>query len=493
MDQLYPVALDAGGDRLALTEIVRVDGAADIQILPADTVAGEEEDGFGGPAGKALRRSAADRPHVAGVRYYDPARDYQPGIQRTDGRGSQGRQDIVEFPATLAAGTAKRLAASAAGAGRAAGETISWRMAEIDPAIHPGALVRLPDRAGLWRVTEWEWRDRAVELGLVRHRTAATMVSSADPGASRSPTDLVAGPTVLAAFGLPWDGNGSPGTARLFAAASTGGTASVPIYRVAGTDLVPTGSFARGDALIGTLVAPLASSPSLRLEQGASLEIAFHGDASRLASAGIGALAAGANRLHVGGEVLQFAEPQPLGGNRWRLCGLLRGRGGTEDAAAAGHAQGSTCTVLDSRPASLDPSLAEEPEPGIAAIGLGDAEPVLAVPVDPAASLRPLSPVHPRLRRAPDGAVSLGWTRRARGAWTWRDLVDVPLVEEAESYLVGLGPVGTPYASWVATSPAFALSSDEAAQLAAAHPGAGFWVRQQGTFALSRPLALGHL
>ena len=493
LGQLYPLAIEASGDALALAQTEALDISPSIPLLPPEPVAAAGDDEFGGMRGAAFRRLPAERPHVAGVRHYDPARDYQPGIQRTVGQAGTGRPDIIEFPATLEATTAKTLAAKAARNGRVAGETVAWRMAEIDPEVRPGSLVRLPDRTGIYRVVEWEWRERAVELSLARHASDRGAGGTADPGRSSPPPDVVAGPTQLRAFGLAWDGNGNAASAQLFAAATIAGNGRAQLYSLTGNALDPLGQSVRGDALQGILAAPLASSPGLRFEAGAALEIELSGNADRLAPATLAQLGRGANRLWVAGEILQFTGVEPLGGGRWHLSGLLRGRAGTEAVALAGHDVGSPCVVLDSRLASLDPSLAETPQPAIAAIGLGDAEPVEAAIADPQASLRPLCPVHPRMHRGADGGLTLCWKRRARGAWTWRDGVDVPLVEESEAYRIGLGPLHAPHAEWNTAEPLLVLEASASAALASEHAGATFWVRQLGTHGASDPLAIGAL
>lgn len=85
------------------------------------------------------------------------------------------------------------------------------------------------------------------------------------------------------------------------------------------------------------------------------------------------------------------------------------------------------------------------------------------------------------------GGLALEWTRRARGAWLWRDGVEVPLVEELERYVVGAGPAEAPIATWFCTTPALELSVAELAAMPAATP---LWVKQIGSHALSAPLAL---
>ncbi len=126
----------------------------------------------------------------------------------------------------------------------------------------------------------------------------------------------------------------------------------------------------------------------------------------------------------------------------------------------------------------------------IAAIGLADAEPVTASIANAGLTLRPLTPVHPRAIAGADGGLALRWTRRARGAWTWPDEIETPLGEEAEAYLVGLGPVEASAMAWEVGAPVLELSAAALASLSAAHAGQPLWVRQSGSFAASEPLLL---
>jgi hypothetical protein len=203
------------------------------------------------------------------------------------------------------------------------------------------------------------------------------------------------------------------------------------------------------------------------------------------------ALATGANRALLGTEVIQFAEALWLGGALWRLRGLLRGRGGTEAAAQAGHAAGTPFVLLDGRPLAIDPAkLDPTGAMSLAAIGLADDEPVIAPIANPGLTLRPLTPVHPRVRPSAGGGLILRWTRRARGAWTWPDGIETPLSEQAEAYTVGLGDTAQPALRWELSQPRLELSAATVAHLSSEHPGQPLWVRQVGSFAVSPALLL---
>jgi hypothetical protein len=86
--------------------------------------------------------------------------------------------------------------------------------------------------------------------------------------------------------------------------------------------------------------------------------------------------------------------------------------------------------------------------------------------------------------------LRLEWCRRSRGAWAWLDGVDVPLNEQAEAYLIGIGDAEAPDMRWETSAPLLELDAASWASIRSAHAGKPFWVRQIGTVAASLPLLL---
>jgi len=487
IDQLYPLACNAGGDRLTF-----LPGHAlppDAPLLPEAAV-DVAEGNFGGLAGRTRRRrqDAGQVPET--LRYYDVARDYQAGQQRADGRARPGQARAIEFPGALSAGTARSLINAAAERAGAARDSLSWRMTELDPALHPGKIVRAPGHPGAWRIDSWEWREHGIELELSRLPGGQARETPADPGRALPPADLIATPTLLAAFELPWDGSGGGDARQVYAAASSvsAGWTGAALYADQDGSLAPLGPSGSRRSVIGTLAQPLPPSAAMLLETGVGMEIELASADFALTSASAEALATGANRLLVGSELLQFTQAMPIGDRRWRLAGLLRGRGGTEAAARKGHAAGTRLVLLDEGPTRIDPARLGS-APGIAAIGLADPAPVSSMIANAGATLRPLAPVHPGAEPLAGGVV-LRWTRRSRGAWNWPDGVEPPLNEQTEAYRVGAGPTEAPLASWQVGEPKIAFTAAEWAGLASDHPGQPLWVRQVGSHALSDPLLL---
>ncbi|MCL4672536.1 MAG: hypothetical protein KJZ64_06285 [Sphingomonadaceae bacterium] len=486
LDTFYPVVVDVSDTGL----VIRSQGHAGPAAPVANgLLASVGDDDFGRQTGQLLLRDDAARPVPGAVRYYDPARDYQPGVQRSEGGASQD-SGTLEFPAVLASQTARGLL-QAAYVRQSSGTTqLRIRTAAIDPAIAPGKTVTLSETVGTWVVADWEWRDSGIELSLERVRHFGANLASADPGQFPAPPDLSDSPSALFAFELPLDGMATPDSPRRYLAASaqSAGWRGAQLLADDGAGFTPVGSSGRIRATVGQTLTALPASQGFVLERLASVEIALLGTDMMLAASSERGLAQGANRMLLGDEVIQFLTPVPLGEGRWRLDGLLRGRGGTEAAAQRGHVPGTTAILLDDALMPIDglapAALGAE---SFAAIGLADPEPSEATLTNRGASLRPLHPVHPRLRMLPDGTLQLSWTRRARGAWLWNDGVDVPLVEQAERYLVGAGPTDHPVRVWETGTAGIDLGPSDYQDLA---PGTTVWVQQIGSHALSDPVLL---
>ena len=184
------------------------------------------------------------------------------------------------------------------------------------------------------------------------------------------------------------------------------------------------------------------------------------------------------------------AQAEPLGSGRWKLTGLWRGRGGTESAIGQ-HSAGERFVLLDGSGTALDAqAIGETPEAVIAAIGAGDNAPVIAPIALRGIGNRPLAPVHGALTLPADGTLALRWTRRARGTWTWLDLVEAPLGEQSEAYSVTYGSSNQIVASWELAQPALILTSAERSNLSAALPLGSFMIRQRGDRGISLPLTI---
>lgn len=493
-----PIACAVTGGTLSL-QAAEPSGAVTPVLLPGPAAAIKDSQSSEAKAsGWSRKREPLPRVRQCGVRYYDTARDYQPGLQRGIGRSEQGDLQVIELPAALSADEAQALASSASRRAARPADTISYRVTEIDPAIAPGAFVQVPIASGLWRVAQWEWQQDGVLLSLTACPSYGTGIAisgaATDPGRFNAATDLAHTPTVLEAFALPWDGIGSGTSPAVYVAASgasAGWTGAALLADLGGDGgaLVSIGSTGRNRTRLGRTLGALPAASPLLLDRTSTLDIALAAPDQTLNQASLGQLLQGANRARVGSEIVQFSNAAPLGDGVWRLSNLLRGRGGTEWAIGTHHAAEPFVLIEDSL-VQLDAALIGDPATTrIVAVGLGDTAAV-SVPIgDPSATLRPLSPVHGKAARQTDGAISLEWTRRARGAWLWRDGVDTPLNEESELWEIAVGNADAPLLRWQTSTPTLLATADQISGLPADAP-RFFTVRQIGRNAASTVLRI---
>lgn len=468
IDDFYPLTY-RDGDRLEIS--------ADVQgeepVLPEAAVldSAAEEDGLI-ISGQGRRAAAAAMP--AGIRYFDPARDYQIGAQLGVG-ATPGSHELLDFPGVLAADDARLLASRLAQRAGARQVSTTWRAAELDPRIMPGAIVRMPGRSGRWRVESWELDAHGMALELSQVPATLSQQAPSDAGVALRQPDVTGGATVLAALELPPVSTSATGR-QIHAAVSSesAGWSGAALYGEQNGNLLPVGHARGKRSIVGRLITVLAPSPSLLLEREAEMEVKIPADL-RLASVAVDALAEGANRALIGDEVVQFAEAVPLDPGCWRLRGLLRGRGGTERAAQGGHEAGSLFVLLDDTLVPIDMSgVGQEPEVQLAAIGLLDDEPVMAVTANVHGSVKPLAPVHVRRRELSDGGCAFGWTQRISGGWDWPDM---PWEGASMRYQIGIGSAETPLNAWLIEEEKLQLPAAMLAQLRERYTGEPMWVR----------------
>lgn len=489
LDPLFPV--DCDGCAAQLT--IRPDRLQTVPLALPEAATSTRREDFGGNQGFARKRAAASEQPLQVLRYYDVDRDYQPGAQRASGRPLPGQPRSIDLPAALDAAAARQLVEAAAKRTQWSRQIISWRVTQLDPAIVPGINVTLTRHPGLWRVSAWEWHDEGIDLTLERLSPRSAGALAADPGRASQAPDLALAATALAAFELPWDGNAATAVPLLVAATSSPGAAwaGASLYVDQGDGALQLlGPSGRTRSAIGVAQDALAAASPLLFDRQRSVTVNLIADDLQLFDATMRQLSMGANRALLGTEIIQFARAEPLGSGRWKLSGLWRGRGGTEGAIGQ-HSAGEQFVLLDGSGTALDSqAIGETPEAVIAAIGAGDSPPVIAAISLRGIGNRPLTPVHGKLTLPADGTLTLRWTRRARGNWTWPDLVEAPLREQSEAYSVTYGTASQVVASWELLQPALSLTSAERSNLIAALPHGTFTIRQRGDRGISLPLTI---
>ena len=438
-------------------------------------------------------------PRQLSIHYYDPARDYQSGVQSASRPGA-GRMAIMrDFPAAMIADQARKMAADLLWSEYDERSTLHVSLPLDSRRYRPGMLAEFAGIAGLWRIRECEIGRGFVQLSLMRARQDRGLAEiESEEGRIVANPDQRAGVTRLMLADLPFAADAPTmvsDSGRLYAAAA-GDTG----WRNA--QLFASGPDGEPGAYIGQIPAPAiigkasgvlgAANPGL-IDEINHLDVDLQNPAMTLAFADLPQLLAGTNIALLGGELLQFANAVPMGQGRFRLSRLIRGLGGTENEIT-GHDADEDFVLLDGA------SLLEIPPAHYAAfapivvfaLGRDDPVPASAAIQSPGRALLPWSPVHPGWQFLDGGDLDIRWTRRSRAGATWSDHVEVPLAEETEKYRIQLSADGLPEAtiSRETPEPRIHFTAAEIQPMVTGNISAlGVAIVQVGAFGQSPPLA----
>lgn len=384
-------------------------------------------------------------PRQLSIRYYDPARDYQSGIQSAFRPGT-GRISLVrDFPASIGPEKARTIAATGLWSEYDERSILHVSLPIGSRPFRPGMLVAFAAFDGLWCLRQCEIGSGFVQLSLTRASMNKNLAPvEAEQGRNVPDSDLRAGLTRLVLVDLPFavDALATPSDqARLYAAA-----AGDSGWRNA--QLFASGSGGAPGEYIGQIPAPTVmgvtsgtldpANPAL-IDQVNHIDVELHNPAMTLAHANDSQLLAGRNIALIGQEIIQFSRSVPLGEGRFRLFRLIRGLGGTE-AEIARHSGDEDFVLLDAGSMLEIGSAVYSPfsPTTVFALGRDDPVPVSAAIASSGRALMPWSPVHPTWNFQNSGDLEIGWTRRSRAGTIWPDHVEVPLAEEVEQYRVEL-------------------------------------------------------
>lgn len=433
------------------------------------------------------REQAAVRSVPAALRltYYDPARDYQTGEARSvanEGTGSEARQ---ELPAVLGADDAKSLAQQALTRTWTKRDKLTLRLPPSRLTLEPGSQLQLPLAPPLWTV-EKATIEGFVVIAEMYPGVGAVAAVLGDGGRIVPNDDVVAGPVTLALFDIPNIFGASNGSAVLLAASAvtSGWKRRSASITSGGQDIAS--ETARSKSVLGSAITILATSDANLIDNQNSVDVELLASDQWLTSCDDDALASGANLAALGSEIIQFGSAVSLGGGRWRLSRLLRGRGGAE-WACGGHTVGEAFCLL--QPFALQsiplPSWSIGAEVTATIVGGTGASITFA-----SEALRPPSPVTLTAERQPSGDLAISWTRRSRLGFVWVDGVDAPLGETVEQYRVLLtGAAGN--VELTTGQPNATVASADLAQLGSG--ATSIEVTQIGDFAASHPARINIL
>ncbi|QDZ08672.1 hypothetical protein FPZ24_15355 [Sphingomonas panacisoli] len=413
----------------------------------ASPVATVTDGGFAASSEKATRRTIAAierAPKTLSLAYYDPARDYQTGVQHARRPGAGTRDDRVDLPAALGAAAAKALAETLMRRAETERETRTVALPADAAGIAPGALVAITGESGQWRVTEAALEAMVTTLTCVRV-TPASPISGASPGRALPAPDRVAGTTILHVAELPSLGDSPLIAPRLSVMANGTGAGwrrAALLYSLDDGASWRDGGETAAPAIIGSLVSVLAAAPATLVDLVNDAVVDLARPDMMLSGADDAALDRGGNLALVGDELLQFGRAEQLGAARWRLSHLWRGRRGTEAAAGTQVIGDRFVLLAPDAVAGIDlPVAAIGSTVRVLASGIGDGGgPVETDCVIGGASVRPPSPAQVRVMLVA-GVPTVTWVRRSRAGFRWIDGGDVPLAEETEAYRVTIAPL----------------------------------------------------
>ena len=368
-----------------------------------DAVAAELAGGeLAEPGLKATRQLMDKAPERVRLAYIDPDRDYQPGVaQARRGSGDARLAADVTLPLVLSPARAQAVA-SAFLAAAAADGTAEITLPLAGMALEPGDRLRV-DGGPEWRVSEAREAGALRALTLVRDTARVSPARNGGAAATPEPAPVFAGIdlVVMDAPSLP----GEAETGPLVAAYASPWPGEVAVMAGPTADGLSERARLTRPAVIGRLMAGVEARPVGRWDRANAIELEAPG--GEFASASAAAVLAGANaallETAAGWELVQFAEAELVGPERWRLSGLLRGQGGRASGAAEA---GARFVLLDSAVVRAGLSTLEA---GVALIwratGLGEASEAV---FEDRAGL-PWSPA--QLAGTPD---NVRWTRTGR-------------------------------------------------------------------------------
>jgi hypothetical protein len=425
-----------------------------------------------GPALVHTDPSGFDRPREVSLDFLDDTAEYRPG--RATACGLFDSVEAVNRAAPILADPdlARSWCRDALAELDGRGAELALHLPPSALAVEAGDVVTLDDAT--WRVETLDG-GTARPAGLRPPRLRNPGLSGASGAVARPAWQPPARPVFLA-LDLPLDGRGAEARGGLLAAGfASPWPGALDVYvGVGGGEWQARVRLAR-PAMIGVLLEEFPAGPTGYWDRAASLLIELGG--GELSSVSPEAVLNGANRLAIGQpdggwEVVQFANAELAGERRYRLSGFLRGLGGTD--AANGALSGAACVVLDT---ALEVLPLEAHETGAeltlrclaAGLAASDTQAAQILSAYEQVDLRPLAPVHLRLRRA-GGLGTVSWIRCTRmGGDDWR-APDVPLGEAREAYRVQVLAGGNVLAEAETGTPVWTISESELTALIAGLP-----------------------
>jgi Putative phage tail protein len=386
-----------------------------------------------GPSGKLAQAIA--------LRHYEPARDFQTGVQRSQISGA-GRVALqIDLPVSLSADAARRLADLQLLQIHKTRDQWSGHAANGENLLKAGDWFADPGGDGRWQITEIEHLLGAARISARRCLDDyPDRQYAADAGHSLPSPDVQAGVTNLALLDLPALDSTDPAQPVIVIAAA--GTS--PAWRAAalslqnGNGLLDIGITA-APAVMGSAVNILPPHSPHIIDTHSRLEVELLHSGMVLEAGAGNPLLFGSSLCWIGGELIRFGKAVFLGDSRYLLSMLQRGCYGSEDKIE-GHLIGDkflllesdSLRILDSAGANIGVEL------NIEALGIADNVPAAANIWVEGRAIKPFSPVHGKVEQSVNGDLWVSWIRRSRIGAGWQDFVDIPNPEGDVSFEVSV-------------------------------------------------------
>jgi len=389
--------------------------------LTADDIVGDLSSSI-----EDIKASPEDRLRDARLHFIDAGNDYQLGLASARNRAAETvRVMDVNAPIVMDRSFARLTAERLLTRQLASDRRLNFQLSGAKLNLEVGDFFSLPTHEDIWQIETLE--------GLTTQRVQARLSGErslppnhgAFPQATTFP-QWAAKPAVFAldiagAYDGPLVGVGLD-----------------PFYNaeVSGPD---ESAFVNSPARIGALLTPLPRGPVGRWDKVHAVEVLLPN--TPLSSLSDAAIFEAGNKFAVetetGWEVLQAAKAELIAPSTYRLSRLLRGQDGSDADMQDSIAAGARLIWLGAGWQDLP----------LSDSAIGEVVPITATAAGresdrlqhlyKAVHLRPLSPVHVKIREV-NGQIEISWTRRTRkGGDSWAGL-DVPLSEEEERYKVQL-------------------------------------------------------
>jgi hypothetical protein len=394
------------------------------------------------------RVNESELPRKINVQYMDPEREYEAGVQYASrlaglARSEAGLDLAIAMDPDAAAQIAERLLV-AAWVGRETVGPFFLPYTEID--LRPTDVIQITDEGVTHRVrlTKVQYQaagviqcEGALEIDGM-YESSATAVHGTGFGASAAPEPQGDVTFHWIDLNLLEDSNDPAG---IYVCAGSDGLFNGATLQISYDGAVTwiDAQWMEYDPILGEATTALPEHPAETIDRTNTLRVELLDADNTLSTiAPVSALARTANVAILGDEIIIFETATLVSAGVYDLTGLHRGLRGTDTHTA--HAVGDRFILLD-----LD-SVYRLP---IADSRLGKVISYRVVPYDEEASgyptetetyvgyaYWPYAVAHLAAMDAGGGNYDVTWVRRDRLDGEWRDLVDVPLSEAAESYRV---------------------------------------------------------